>query len=58
MNIQNLFYALGTLFILIAVLYFTWAYLVNLSEEVKVVILFCLVVIFFSVGRFLQERGI
>lgn len=58
MQIQNIFYGLGTIFILAAISYFAWEYLLVLPKEVKTVILFCLVVIFFSLGRFLQERDI
>jgi hypothetical protein len=58
MEIQNIFYALGTLFIVIAIVYFAWEYLLVLSKEAKTVILFCLVVVFFAVGRYLQERDI
>ena len=58
MEIQDLFYILGAIFIIAAITYFAWEYLFRLSKEVKTIILFCLVVIFFLAGKELEGRGI
>jgi hypothetical protein len=58
MQIHNIFYGLGSIFILAAISYVAWEYLLVLSKEVKTIILFLMSLIFFLVGRYFQGRGI
>ncbi len=58
MRLEMLFYWLGGLFALAAVIYFTWEYVIGFPPIVKTILLISLTVMFFSAGLLLQERDI
>lgn len=57
MKQEYIFYSIGGLFVTMAVLYLTWEFLLDLSKEVKLTILFLLVGVFFLLGKWLSGRG-
>lgn len=58
MKVQYIFYILGIIFLFATVAYFSYEYLFSLADEIKTIILICLVIIFFFVGDFMAERDI
>ncbi|MFH1424521.1 MAG: hypothetical protein ABIG20_02435 [archaeon] len=58
MDLQKIFYMIAILLFIIAIIYFAWEVILNLSREVKTIILACLVVIFFFGARYFKERGL
>jgi len=58
MKVEYIFYILGIVFVFATVAYFSYEYLFSLADEIKTIILFCLVVIFFFAGDFMAERDI
>lgn len=57
METNQLFYLVGGIFIIIAVIYFAWEYIMNLTAIFKTAILFTLTALFFVFGLFLKGRG-
>jgi len=57
MNIQNIFYGVGALFIIVAVLYFAFTFLKELGDSVKLIILIISVLVFFIIGELLRGGG-
>ncbi len=56
MKTEYIFYTVGVIFALAAVLYFTWEYLFSLSRLLKIAILLLLTKFFWFVGSYLRER--
>ncbi len=58
MKTEYIFYTVGIIFMIAAVLYFTWDYLFQLARSLKVVALLLLTLFFYSMANFLKERDI
>ncbi|MFH1425161.1 MAG: hypothetical protein ABIG28_00310 [archaeon] len=58
MKLQYLFYVLGIIFIFITAAYFSYNYLFNLSDGIKLIILVLLMIIFFVLGEVLWEKDL
>ena len=57
MKTEYIFYTVGIIFALAAVLYFTWEYLFSLARFVKIIVLLSLTSFFWFIGNWLRERG-
>ena len=57
MKIGYIFYAIGTIFLIAAILYFTWEYILNLSRLLKAVIIFLLSVMFYFLAVWMNGRN-
>lgn len=57
MNVQNYFYGIGALFIIVAVIYFSFTFLKDLPDAVKLVLLIVSVIGTFIIGEFLRMGG-
>ena len=58
MKTEYIFYTVGIIFMIAAVLYFTWEYLFQLSRSLKVVALLLLTLFFYFMANFLRERDL
>ncbi|HLC32812.1 MAG TPA: hypothetical protein VJJ82_03230 [Candidatus Nanoarchaeia archaeon] len=58
MNTNTVFYSVGIIFAIAAVLYFTWEYLFDLSRSLKVIILVLLTLFFWFMAAYLKERNV
>jgi len=58
MGIENIFYTIGVVLAIIAVVYFTWEYIVNLSNLAKLIIMIALFIMFFFIARDLERRNL
>jgi hypothetical protein len=56
MKTEYIFYTVGIIFMIAAVLYFTWDYLFQLARSLKIVALLLLTLFFYSMANFLKER--
>jgi hypothetical protein len=56
MKTEYIFYTVGVIFAIAAVLYFTWEYLFALAKSFKIVVLLLLTLFFWFVGSFLRGR--
>ncbi len=56
MNTEYIFYTVGIIFMIAAVLYFTWDYLFQLARSLKVVALLLLTMFFYFMANWLKER--
>ena len=56
MKTEYIFYTVGIIFMIAAVLYFTWEYLFQLARSLKIVALLLLTLFFYSMANFLKER--
>ena len=56
-NVQNIFYIIGIIFLFWAVAYFAYKYVFNLSNTLKTVILACLIIISYTLTEFMKDRG-
>ncbi len=54
MKIQNIFYTVGVIFIIVAVLYFTREYIKELPDPIKVLLLIVSVIVAFIIAEFLR----
>lgn len=54
MQVQNIFYGIGALFVIVSVLYFSFEFLQNLPQTVKFVLLAVSVIITFFVAELLR----
>jgi len=54
MHIEKLFYVVGVIFALATILYFTWEYILNFSNEVKSILLICVSIVLFFVGEVMR----
>ena len=57
MNVQNIFYGVGVLFILLAVLYFAFTFLRAMDDNVKLIVLIISVLVSFVVAELLRGSG-
>ncbi|UCD03587.1 MAG: hypothetical protein JSW73_03545 [Candidatus Woesearchaeota archaeon] len=57
METHQLFYIVGGIFIVIAVIFFAWDFIMDLTKEFKVAILFTVTALLFFIGLFLRGRG-
>jgi len=56
MKLEYLFYVLGIIFIFATVAYFSYNYLFNLSDGVKLIILILGMIVFFVLGEVFWEK--
>lgn len=56
MKTEYIFYTVGIIFMIAAVLYFTWEYLFQLARSLKIVALLLLTLFFYFIANFLKER--
>ncbi|MEK6800309.1 MAG: hypothetical protein AABY10_01815 [Nanoarchaeota archaeon] len=56
MKLQYLFYVIGIVFLFATVAYFSYNYLFNLSDGLKLVILVLLTIVFFFLGEVFWEK--
>jgi len=56
METEYIFYTVGIIFAIAAVLYFTWEYLFALARSLKIVVLLLLTAFFWFTGNYLKER--
>ena len=54
MKVQNIFYTIGVIFIIVAVLYFIGVYIRDLPREIKTLLLCVSVVVSFVVAELLR----
>ncbi len=57
-NLNTFFYVVGVIFLFATVSYFSYQYLFNLSDKIKVVILVLACIIFFYVADIMEEKDI
>lgn len=55
MNIEKMFYAIGVIFAIFAIVFFASEFILSLSKSVKLTILIILAVALFFLARYLQE---
>ena len=55
MKTEYIFYTVGIVFMIAAVLYFTWEYLFQLARSLKVVVLLLLTLFFYFMANFLRR---
>jgi tryptophan-rich sensory protein len=58
MRTEYIFYTVGVIFAIAAVLYFTWEYLFELARELKVAALVLLTLFFWFLANELRERDV
>ncbi len=58
MNTEYIFYTVGIIFMIAAVLYFTWDYLFQLARSLKIVALILLTLFFYFMANFFKERDL
>ncbi len=58
MKLQYLFYVIGIVFLFATISYFAYNYLFDLSDGIKTVVLFLLVIVFFVVGEVFFEKDL
>lgn len=58
MNTAYIFYTVGIIFALAAVLYFTWEYMFSLARFLKITSLLLLTLFFWFMANYLRERDI
>ena len=58
MKTEYIFYTVGVIFAIAAVLYFTWEYLFLLARSLKIAVLLLLTAFFWFIGNELREREI
>lgn len=56
MRLEHVFYAIGILVAFIATLYFTWEYIMMLSEEARFIMLILASILLISAGYDIQSR--
>ncbi len=56
MKTEYIFYTVGIIFMIAAVLYFTWDYLFQLARSLKIVTLGLLTMFFYFTANHLRER--
>ena len=57
-KMQYVFYVLGIAFLFATVAYFSYEYLFELADIVKVIILVCITIVFFVVADIMGDRQI
>ncbi len=58
MKTEYIFYTVGIIFMIAAVLYFTWDYLFQLARSLKIAALLILTLFFYFTANFLRERDL
>lgn len=58
MKTEYIFYTVGVIFAIAAVLYFTWEYLFALAKSLKIFSLLLLTLFFYFIASFLRERDL
>lgn len=58
MRTEYIFYTIGVIFMIAAVIYFTWDYLFHLARSLKIVVLLALTAFFYFIANYLRERDI
>jgi len=58
MEVAKLFYVIGTLFGISAILYFTWEYIIRFSPTVKSILILVLAVFLFFVAELMRGKDI
>lgn len=58
MKTEYIFYTVGIIFAIAAVLYFTWEFLFALARSLKIVVLLLLTAFFWFIGNDLRERDL
>ena len=58
MKLQYLFYVLGIIFVFATVAYFSYNYLLDLSDGLKTIILVLVIIVFFALGEVMWEKDI
>ena len=58
MKTEYIFYTVGIIFMIAAVLYFTWDYLFQLARSLKIAALLLLTLFFYFMANFLRERDL
>ncbi len=58
MKTEYIFYTVGIIFMIAAVLYFTWDYLFQLARSLKIVSLILLTMFFYFIANDLKERDL
>jgi len=58
MKTEYIFYTVGIIFMIAAVLYFTWDYLFQLARSLKIAALILLTLFFYFMANFLRERDL
>ncbi len=58
MNTEYIFYTVGAIFMIAAVLYFTWDYLFQLARSFKIAALLLLTLFFYFIANYLKERDL
>lgn len=58
MKVEYIFYAVGVIFAIAAVVYFTWEYLFELGRPLKITVLLLLTLAFYFLANYLRRRGI
>lgn len=58
MKTEYIFYTVGIIFMIAAVLYFTWDYLFQLARSLKVAALLLLTLFFYFMANLLKERDV
>ena len=57
-NSQYIFYVIGIVFLFITIAYFSYEYILNLSNVLKTLILIALVIISFLIANIMERRDI
>jgi len=58
MKTEHIFYTVGIIFAVAAIIYFTWEYLFDLARPLKVGALILLTLFFWFLAGYLQERDL
>jgi len=58
MKTEYIFYTVGIIFMIAAVLYFTWEYLFQLARSLKITALILLTLFFYFIANHLRERNL
>lgn len=58
MKTEHIFYTIGIIFAIAAVLYFAWEYLFQLARPFKLTVLFLLTIAFYTFANYLKERDV
>lgn len=56
MKTEYIFYTVGIIFLIAAVLYFTWDYLFQLARSLKIIALILLTLFFYFMANFLRRH--
>ena len=58
MRVEYIFYTVGAIFAIAAVIYFTWEYLFELGRPLKIFALALLTIAFYTFANYLRRRDI